>query len=44
MSSPEDIFNWWFEQTHGTTGELMLESDVDECVEDRFDDLEIDEV
>ena len=40
-SSPEEYFNKWFDETHGTTGELELEEDVDECVEDCFDDLDL---
>ena len=40
-STPEERFDWWFEETHGGTGELELESDVDECVEDRFDDIDL---
>jgi hypothetical protein len=43
-STPESEYDEWFEMTHNGTGELELEGDVDECVEDRFDDREIDEI
>lgn len=33
-----DPFDEWFLETHGGSGELELDSDVDECVEDCFDD------
>lgn len=41
-SSPErDIWDDWFSETHGGTGELEMDGDVDECVEDlSFDDPE----
>lgn len=36
-----DPFDEWYSETHDGTGELELEGDVDECVEDSFDDIDL---
>lgn len=42
-STPHDdeVFDEWFSETHGGTGELELDPDVDECVEDEFNDIDL---
>jgi hypothetical protein len=40
-STPEDQFDEWWSETREGTGELELDSDVDECDEDCFDDIDL---
>lgn len=40
MNNPaSDRFSEWFEEEHGGS-DFELESDADECIEDRYDDPE----
>jgi hypothetical protein len=44
-STPESEYDdWWSSEHPNGTGEFDIESDCDECVEDRFDDYEADEI
>lgn len=37
----EEVFDEWFSETHGGTGEFDLESDVDEVTYDQMDDEDL---
>jgi hypothetical protein len=43
-STPESEFDLWYSDTHYGTGEIEIESDVDETVEDSYRDYEVDEI
>lgn len=38
MDSTPDPYDDWFQEKHGSSDDIELESDVDDCIEDDYSD------